>query len=413
MDAAFAILITLVFLQSLYALWEGFRFLAYARKRLGTETGFYAPRVTVFCPCKGLEPGLEENLLALLRQDYHDYEVVFAISASTDAVRNLLDRLVAQFPARPDSIGARARLAVAGRPENRGEKVNNLLAALEIADANTEVFVFTDSDGRPPRHWLQRLVGALHDRRWAAVTTFRWLLPGSARPDSIAASLPAALASAWNAPIATLLGGHSHNFCWGGGTAIRKETFFAIQAIEYWKHAVSDDYALTRALKNANGRIGYLPECIVPSRQNPDWRQLLEWTTRQIIITRVYAPRLWLLAALSQLSYCGAVARGVILILSNLLTGFGVLNLFVLLLLIEGLAIAKGALRLVAMTELLPAHKDELLEYWWVPTLLAPLVPWIYLYNVVVSTFRRRITWRGVRYLLHSPWRTTILRPGQ
>ncbi len=405
MDAAFGILITLAFLQGLYALWEGFRFLAFARRRLSTETGFYAPRVTVFCPCKGLEPGLEENLLALLRQDYNDYEVIFAISSSTDPARNLLDRLVARFP-------TKARLAVAGWAENRGEKVNNLLAALEVADANAEVFVFTDSDGRPPRHWLQRLVGALHDPRWAAVTTFRWYLPGSARPDSIGASLPAALASAWNAPIATLLGGHSHSFCWGGGTAIRKATFFAIKATEYWQHAVSDDYALTRALKNANGRIGFLPECIVPSTQNPDWRQLLEWTTRQIIITRVYAPKLWLLAALSQLVYCGSVALGVILILRNLVIGFGVLNLFLLLLLIEGLAIFKGALRLVAMTELLPVQKDELLEYWWVPTLLAPLVGWIYLYNVLVSAFWRRITWRGVRYQLHSPWRTTILRPG-
>ncbi len=398
-DAVFGILITLAFLQGLYALWEGFRFLLFARRRLGTETGFYAPRATVFCPCKGLEIGLEENLLALLRQDYNDYEVIFAISSSADPARNLLDRLVARFP-------GKARLAVAGRPQDRGEKVHNLLAALELANEHTEVFVFADSDGRPPRHWLGRVVGALHDRQWAAVTTYRWYLPGSSR-------LPAVLASAWNAPIATLLGGHSHNFCWGGGTAIRKETFFSIKAIEYWQHAVSDDYALTIALKHANGSIAYLPECIVPSRQNPDWEELLEWTTRQIIITRVYAPKLWLLAALSHIVHCGAVGLGVILILRHLLLGFGVLNLFLLLLLLEGLAVFKGALRLVAMTELLPAHKDELLEYWWVPTLLAPVVPWLYFLNFLVSTFWRRITWKGVRYRLHSPWKTTILRPGQ
>jgi cellulose synthase/poly-beta-1,6-N-acetylglucosamine synthase-like glycosyltransferase len=278
------------------------------------------------------------------------------------------------------------------------------LASVQVADPNSDVFVLTDSDGRPPRHWLQRLVGALHDARWAAVTTFRWFLPRSP-------TLSAALASAWNAPIATL-GAHTHNFCWGGGTAIRRQTFEGIKAVEYWKYAVSDDYALANAIRNADGRIGFLPECIVASRQDPDWRELLEWTTRQIIITRVYAPKLWLLAALSQLVHCAGIGLGLILIVRNLLVGFGVLNLFVLLLLIEGLAVAKGALRLVAMMELLPAHKDELLESWWVPTLLAPLVPWLYLYNIIISVFWRRITWRGVRYHLHSPWRTTVLRLG-
>ena len=34
-----------------------------------TREGFYAPRIAVLCPCKGMEPGLEPNLVALTEFD--------------------------------------------------------------------------------------------------------------------------------------------------------------------------------------------------------------------------------------------------------------------------------------------------------------------------------------------------------
>jgi hypothetical protein len=73
------------------------------------------------------------------------------------------------------------------------------------------------------------------------------------------------------------------------------------------------------------------------------------------------------------------------------------------------LAAAKGYLRLVAVSELLPAWKEKLLAYGWAWTLLAPLVPFVYLYNSLVAAFTRRIVWRGIRYELVSANQTRIL----
>jgi len=73
------------------------------------------------------------------------------------------------------------------------------------------------------------------------------------------------------------------------------------------------------------------------------------------------------------------------------------------------LAAARGYLRLAAVSELLPAWKRKLLDYGWAWTLLAALVPFLYLVNFVVAAFTRRIVWRGVHYQLVSAHQTRIL----
>ncbi len=49
-------------LQGFYSLWQGVEWLKMARRRLSAATGFYAPRVALICPVKGMEQDLEGNL---------------------------------------------------------------------------------------------------------------------------------------------------------------------------------------------------------------------------------------------------------------------------------------------------------------------------------------------------------------
>ena len=98
--------------------------------------------------------------------------------------------------------------------------------------------------GVPGRGWLRRLVAPLEDANLGAVTTFRWFFKQTG-------GFWSAMASAWNAPVATYLGDHGRNFCWGGGTAIRRERFEQCNVIEFWNGSVSDDFSLTHALRQA------------------------------------------------------------------------------------------------------------------------------------------------------------------
>ena len=58
-----------------------------AAAQRGSHSGFYAPRVALFCPVKGLEPGLDQNLAALTSFDYSNYEIFFAMASGEDPAR--------------------------------------------------------------------------------------------------------------------------------------------------------------------------------------------------------------------------------------------------------------------------------------------------------------------------------------
>jgi ceramide glucosyltransferase len=395
MQTLFLILAIAELLVGLWALWGGIQWFLLVRRGLLRHHGFFAPKVALIVPCKGLERGLEENLAALVAQDYPSYELFIVFAKSDDPAYSVARKIV-------DANPGKALIVVAGVPANCGEKVNNLRVAVEQLDPSFDVFAFADSDGRPGRQWLARLVAPLADVRVGASTTFRWWLPDRG-------GFWSALGAAWDASIVTMQGDHAHNFCWGGGTAIRRQTFEQAQVLRWWAGALSDDWAMTNAVRSANQHIHFVPECLVPTLRDSDLSGLLEFTNRQIIITRVYAPNTWTTGAVAQTLYCATVIFGAAALVGAFSTAENWLQSAVLLCLVLLLAAAKGLLRWISVSELLPAWKDKMEEYAWVWTMLAPLAPFLYLVNFAVSAFQRRIVWRGVRYQLVSISQTRIL----
>ncbi len=395
MFTLFYFLVVEQILQGFFSLRQGLEWLKMARRRASAGPGLYTPRVALICPVKGLEDNLEANLLALTQFDYPQYEIFFAIATAEDPAFRVLERLVAGSK-RP------AHIVRAGRALDCSDKVHNLAAAVGQLGDQFEVLVFADSDGRPSRRWLTRLVAPLKDEAVGAVTAFRWLLPKGN-------GFWSALASAWSASAATYLGEGKRNFCWGGGTAIKRQRFEELRILNSWKGAVSDDYALTRALQNNGLRIVFAPECLVPSSPTFNFKSFLEFTNRQLIITRIYAPKLWWVAFIGHLFYCAAILMGIASWFVGSMMGLPSVQFLVLALILPIFASVRGVLRLVAVLELLPDLREQLLSEGWVWVLLAPLVPFVYLYNALVAMFTRKITWRGIRYELISPLRTRII----
>jgi ceramide glucosyltransferase len=382
-------------LLGLYLIGLGVQWLGYARRRMHTDPGFYSPKVAVLCPCKGIEAALERNLVALTEFDYQNYEIFFLIASATDPAYNIVKRVVA-------SSRAKAHVVITEKPEGCGEKVNNLRMGIAQLDAEYEVFVFVDSDGRPGKNWLHRMVAPLSDSRIGATTTMRWLIPNRG-------NLATALLAAWNAPIVTMLSEKGKNFCWGGGTAIRRGVFDQSGVLEEWQHSVSDDYSMTRALERANRSIVFLPECIVPSFVETDFTGLMEFTNRQVLITRVYAQKMWGMAAGTHLLYCLSLTIGTILTLSDFLATRPAFHLAALTFLPVLLSMIRGALRAAGVSEALPAYRKQIAGQAWIYVLLTVFIPFLYLVNFISSLVTRKIRWRGITYELIAPEQTRIV----
>jgi ceramide glucosyltransferase len=394
----------LLVLQSLWAFIDGLRFLRFVRTRRvrsgrGQPAAHFTPAAAVVIPCKGVDAGFEQNLNCFLEQDYPAYQVVFAVADMDDAAYSRLSQRLAAPSASERPV--RTALVVAGLAENRGEKVHNLLKALEAVDPAAEVLVFADIDATPATDWLASLVEPLADARITASTGFRWYLPGK--------GFASRLRAAWDASIATMMGDHDHNFAWGGSMAIRTADFCQLRvADQYWQSTVSDDYALTRAVRDARGKIAFVPQCLVASREESSLREFLHWSHRQIIITRVYAAHLWKLGLATYGFYCGTLLLGVAALAMAARPGARVI-VAAILGAVLALGAAKGFIRTLVSREMFASQTRGTSCYW----LLSPLVPWVMLWNFVAAGLTRRIEWRGTEYELVSPSQVRVLRRGR
>jgi cellulose synthase/poly-beta-1,6-N-acetylglucosamine synthase-like glycosyltransferase len=382
----------------------GFRYLAYVRREMQKELTRYTPYASIIAPVRGLDQGLGDNIAALFCQDYPAYEIIFVTDRADDSSLVLIEEACARFVGRRSGVSA--RVIVAGAATESGQKVHNLSVAVGEVDAASEVLAFVDSDARVGRDWLRALVAPLSDARMGATTGYRWFIP-------VKNGVASHLRSVWNASIASALGERAEkNFCWGGSTAIRRETFQTANVLEHWRGAASDDFALMRALQAARLPVYFVPQCLTPSFEDCSLSELFEFTTRQLKITRVYAAHFWKAVLAGSLVFVAVFFGGIVLASARAALGLSYAAPLTLVAIIFALGIGKAYVRLKAVTLALHEHRVQVWRGLWAHLLLWPFASMLYLYNALAAAFSRRIVWRGITYELKSPKETVIIDHG-
>ena len=367
------------------SLLNGFRFAAFVRRETSRSLPDFSPFVSVIAPTRGVEPGFAENVRPLMVQDYPAYEVLFVFDDAADPAIEI----VRQFD---------AKVVISGPAKGTGQKVHNLISAVNEIDPRCEVIVFVDTDARPEKDWLRKLVAPLSDEKLGASSGYRWFIPERG-------GFASRLRGVWNASIASALGENTEkNFCWGGSTAIRRSTFERLNVVDRWAGTVSDDFTITRVLKEARLPIHFTPHCLVPSVGDCDFRELLEFTTRQIKITRVYASHLWVPLMLGSGLFTIVFFGGIVLFVLT-----GSVAVLVILAVLFLLGAAKGFIRWRAISVPLREHRSKLNQDLWAHLFLWPFASLLYFYNTIVAGFSRRIRWRGITYELKSPHEAVII----
>jgi ceramide glucosyltransferase len=374
----------------------GFRYLDHFRRETERRPSAFTPFATVIAPCRGLDHDLEANLASLFAQDYPAYEIVLVVDDGRDPSVPVIERLMARS-------AVAAKLIVAAKAANSAQKVENLREGVQHACDASQILVFVDSDARPSKQWLRSLTAPLEDESVGAATGYRWFI--SNEP-----SFASEMRSAWNASIASALGPDSKsNFCWGGSTAIRREIFERLGIRDRWRGTLSDDFTVTSVLRESGMPILFVPQALTPSFGNCTVRELLSFTTRQMKITRVYAPQLWLLSLLGSALFNGVMLASLAIVWLASHNDFLVFAAIATASIVSLLSLGKAWLRLKAVRRAMPEYRPQLRRQAWTQYTFWLLTPALFLFNSIAALFSRTIEWRGIRYRLNSPRETVII----
>ncbi len=372
----------------------GVQYLKFFESELAKPESKFTPFCSVIVPCRGLDQDLRENLAALLQQDFPDYEILFVVDNKADEAVKVIEEISRK--------GAKTvKLVDAGKATDSSQKVHNLRqAVLEVSD-KSEAFVFVDSDARPNKNWLKNLVVPLGDTTIGCATGYRWFF---SRKNNFASQMH----SVWNASIASALGANvKRNFCWGGSTAIRRDVFERLNLREKWQGTLSDDFTVTSVMKEANLSIHFVPQCLTATVEDCSFRELLEFTTRQMKITRVYAEHFWKASLIGSFLFTAIFWTGVVLLF--FVSDFHFWVTLTFLFVIFAFGFVKAWLRLKAVNLVLKDYDKELNGQLLPHLTLWTISPLLYFYNCVCALFSRKIVWRGIEYNLESATETEIL----
>jgi ceramide glucosyltransferase len=204
----------------------------------------YAPPVSVLKPVRGVDFGSYENFASFCRQEYPDYEILFAVNDAADPAVPLIRRIIADFPQRE------IRLLVGAEHLGANRKVNKL--ARLAREARNEVLILTDGDVRVAPRFLCEVVAPLADRKTGAVTSFyRGIAEKNlgAQIEAVGASsdfFAGVLMAAWTEGI---------TFALGASIATTKQWLAKIGGFEAIANALADDYELGHRIAKAGGEV--------------------------------------------------------------------------------------------------------------------------------------------------------------
>ncbi|MBC7899925.1 MAG: glycosyltransferase [Saprospiraceae bacterium] len=396
MTVLFYILAALLVFFSYKSFRGGLAYLKYFKSEISKPGSNFTPNASVIVPCRGLDADLKTNLSTLFRQDYPKYEVIFVIDDECDPALKVIEEV-----SRKDAKNA--KVVIAGKASRSSQKVENLREAVLHASGDSKVFVFMDSDARPNEDWLRNLVAPLEDETIGASTGYRWFI--SEKP-----TFASELLSVWNASIASALGPNTKsNFCWGGSMAIRRDIFERLDIREKWSGTLSDDFIVTRAMNEVGLPIHFVPQALTASFGNYTFHELLEFTARQMKITRVYAPKLW------RMSFFGAALFNLVLLWAFYIVIFSRANdvhfwaAIAVIVIVSFFSVGKSWLRLRAAKLALNRYEIQLDRQFWTQNTLCILAPAVFLYNSIAALCSRKLAWRGIRYEMISPKETRVI----
>ncbi|WP_145017412.1 bacteriohopanetetrol glucosamine biosynthesis glycosyltransferase HpnI [Geobacter argillaceus] len=215
----------------------------------------HTPPVTVIKPVKGMDAESFENFASFCRQEYPEFQLLFAVAAADDPAVAVIRRLIEAF--------SMVDIELVINPAIHGPnyKVCNLMNAWPRAKHG--IVIVCDSDIRVGPEYLARVCAPFADPAVGLVTS----LYRSSRVDGLATVFEALGFTAEMIPnvmVALRLEGLS--FALGASMACRREALDAIGGFPSLVNYLADDYQLGNKIHLAGYRLelsGYFVESVM------------------------------------------------------------------------------------------------------------------------------------------------------
>ena len=237
------------------------------------------PPVSVLKPLHGAEPGLYENLLSFVEQDYPALQVVLGVRSSSDGALPIAQALVA------NCVGRDIALVVDSRVSGRNLKVANLVNMLPAA--RHDILVFADSDMRVGRNYLATVTAPLSDPQTGLVTCLYKGLPTGGLWSRLGALhinfsfLPSAL-------LGEALG--TGGGCFGATIALRRSVLERIGGLAVVRDELADDHRIGTAVREAGYAVALSPYLVETSVSEKSFKCLWQHELRWARTVRLMAP---------------------------------------------------------------------------------------------------------------------------
>lgn len=369
----------------------------YARRERNTKRPDYTPKAAIIAPHYGWDDQTAENVKRLLNQDYAgEYEVFFVTHAKgesdyDESYPHLLE--IAE-----GHSNARALLApnIVDNSLPRSQKVQNLMTAIAAFSEDIKIIAFVDADATIERDWLRLLVQPLQDKKIGATVGARFYFPHTLNTASLVEAV-------WiNFQIA-LQGDHPLAMVWGGSNAIRRESFEQGKVLQRWENATIEDHNLTHAVRDLKRKIHFVPNCIaVTHTEKRSWKQIIEFTNRQIVMTfRMGLKAQWWGTLLVLLPKA-------LLVIGSIPFMIFYSKTFLLILLVPFIEIQSFRI----FSRNLPRwlrDTPKIRETLRTAALVVPIAMFLAGLNSVYALFQNKIVWGGVRYEILSATKCRVL----
>lgn len=335
----------------------------------------YAPPVSIIKPVRGIDQYALDNFRSFCEQDYpNHYEVLFCVEEQSDPVLPLIMRIIEEYPDK------RVRLILSNLSDTEAiGKIKNMIAGFR--QSSYDIIIFSDSDAHAAPGYLSATVACMEDTGIG----IGFSAPAYEGPEDWAAALANISVNELILRLAPLRVLRLLDGAVGTTMVVRRAVIEQIGGIEQFRHQITDDIPLARAIYKQGYRIHLLKQPVRIIHHSDSfkrwWLHMHRW---RVIILRYWPLRSWFIN-LVELGLWWSLFYLAISLLQQQ-------NSFTALALVIGVLFV--SLITAAAVNIIFVHNRKLWRFLW----LVPILELLRLPLLIHGCLKHEVVWRGRRF---------------